>query len=203
MKKIFTLFTVLGIYSMAHAQTKGQNEFGFNLGINSAYVTSSQQYGAGTGLIWNFSAALSAEHYLSDVVGLKLRAIYDPKGWGDAIYADGTKQVTGVYYTLNYVTIPLTLNAHFGKEKNWYLGAGPYVGFLLNATDSYTNSDLKSSFNSTDFGIDANIGFKIPITDKLKAFFEFDQQIGASNILVKGSDSANLERANFTVGLKF
>jgi len=204
MKKIFTtLFAVLGIYTMAHAQTKNQNEFGFNLGINSTYVSSSAQLGTATGLLWGFTAAVSAEHYLSNDWGIKAKVIYDSKGWSDGYIQDNTKTVTGVSYSLNYITIPITANYHFGHDKNWYANAGPYVGFLLNATDNYNNSDLKSKFNSTDAGLDLGLGIKFPVTKSLKAFFEYDGQLGFANVLANSSPGAVMEKASFSVGLKF
>ncbi len=204
MKKIFTtLFAVLGIYTITNAQTKNQNEFGFNLGINSAYVSSSAKLGSSTALIWGFSAAVSGEHYLNDSWGIRTKVIYDPKGWSGGFIQDNTKTVTDVTYSLNYITVPVTLGWHFGREKNWYANAGPYVGFLLNATDSYTHSDLKSHFNSTDGGLDLGLGIKFPIAKKLKVFFEYDGQLGFANVLANSSDGAVMERANFSVGLKF
>jgi hypothetical protein len=204
MKKIFTtLFVALGIYSAAHAQTKGKTEFGFSLGLNSAYVTSNAQYGTSTDLTWNPNVAVSADHYFSEVFSIKAKAIYDPKGWNGFYVIDGSRSASGITRSLNYITVPVTFNVHFGSQKIWYLMGGPYVGFLLSAKESYSNSDIKSSFNSTDAGADLGFGVNLPLNNKLKLFFEYDGQFGFTNVLAHSSDGGQNMRSSANVGLKF
>ncbi|WP_233496696.1 outer membrane beta-barrel protein [Mucilaginibacter hurinus] len=45
-------------------------------------------------------------------------------------------------YKLDYLTIPVMANWHFGRTKNWYLHFGPYVAFLLNVKTSIANTDI-------------------------------------------------------------
>jgi opacity protein-like surface antigen len=208
MKRIFTtLFAVLGICTLTKAQTKNQNEFGISAGYGLAYVTDNSTYGTGTGQIGGASFAVSAEHYLSESWGIKLKGIYDPKGWGNSIYTtangSGSKTVTGVNFRLNYITVPITLNYHFGREHEWYVNAGPYVGFLTKADEDYDYTNFKSNFNSTDFGADLGLGIKFPISDKLKIFLEYDGQFGFSNIFANDAISSQNSRSSLSVGLKF
>jgi hypothetical protein len=204
MKKIFTtLLMVMGIYSLSNAQTKGDNVFGVSSGINLSYVTSSAKDGTGTGLIWAPNFAVSAEHYLNTEWSLKGKLIYDPKGWGDGFLTVGTKTVTGVFYPLTYLTIPITANVHFGNDNMWYASAGPYVGILLSAKDNYDNADLKSHFNSTDIGLSGGLGIKFPLNNRLKIFFEYEGQLGFSNILANAPDGAQNFRSAFNLGLNF
>ncbi|MES2377350.1 MAG: porin family protein [Bacteroidota bacterium] len=207
MKKIFTtLCLVMGIYSLTQAQSKKTMEFGVSGGINASYVISSQQNSVSPGLIWSPNFAVSAERAISDQWGIKAKVIYDPKGWGDGFYTTGSKTVTGVYYSINYITIPIAATVHFGSENNWYANVGPYVGFLLSAKENYANTDLKSSFNSTDIGAAGGLGIQFPLNNKLKIFFEYEGQLGFSNILVNltsYSDGAQNFRSAFNLGLKF
>ncbi|MBC7399272.1 MAG: PorT family protein [Mucilaginibacter sp.] len=207
MKKIFTsLLMVVGIYSLTQAQSKKPLEFGISAGINASYVTSSAQNSVSPGLIWAPNFAVSAEHAISEEWGIKAKIIYDKKGWGDGFYVSGGKTVTGVYYALDYITIPIAATVHFGQENNWYANAGPYVGFLLSANENYANTDLKSSFNSLDVGAAGGLGIQFPLANKFKIFFEFEGQLGFSNILVNltsYSDGAQNFRSAFNLGLKF
>jgi opacity protein-like surface antigen len=207
MKKMFTvLFMVMGISSLTQAQSKKTMEFGVSGGINASYVTSSQQNSVSPGLIWSPNFAISAERAINEQWGIKAKVIYDPKGWGDGYYFSNQKTVTGVYYSINYITIPIAATIHFGSENNWYANAGPYVGFLLSAKENYANTDLKSSFSSTDFGAAGGLGIQFPLTNKLKIFFEYEGQLGVSNILVNltsYSDGASNFRSAFNLGLKF
>jgi len=203
MKKIFTtVFIVAGMHFATQAQTKGKTEFSIGVGINSAYVTANAQYGSSTDLTWNPNVAVSADHYLSDMFSLKAKIIYDTKGW-NGILANGTQTITGVNFKLNYITVPITANVHFGNDKMWYLMGGPYVGFLTSAQDSYYHQDLKSSFNSIDAGVDAGFGVNFSLSNKLKLFFEYDGQVGFANVLAHSSDGGQNIRSSGNVGLRF
>jgi hypothetical protein len=204
MKKIITIICLtMGIYSLSNAQDK-KIEFGVGVGLNSASITNNAQYSVNPGSLWAPSFFLSADYYASSMFSVKLKAIYDSKGWGDGLYkANATTTVAGVSYPFKYITLPLTANFHFGKDKNWYVMGGPYVGFLLSAENSYNNADLKSSVSSTDAGIDAGIGFKFPVSKNLKLFIEYDGEWGFSNLLPNTTDGAQTKRSAFSVGLNF
>src|ERR1700761_2066298 len=137
MKKILLTLTILaGIYTAASAQTRNGVEFGLNLGVNSSTVENSgtNENSSYTG---GFNFGASAEYYFSYRWSFKAKVNYDQKGWGDGflILNDGT-EIDGVDYHLNYVTVPLLANWHFGRRRNWYLHFGPYFGFLTSASET-------------------------------------------------------------------
>jgi opacity protein-like surface antigen len=210
MKKILTtLVMVLGIYSLSNAQDK-KIEFGIGGGINSSYVTLgndkvdiNKPYTIGKGLIWEPNLFVSAAYSFSPAWALKAKVYYDSKGSSDGIKKDGTKNASGVYFPLKYITVPVSAQITWGRERNWYASAGGYVGFLLSAKENYTNTDLKSDFSSTDFGLDGGIGLKFPINKNLKFFIEYDGQFGIANILAHDSDGAQNVRSAFSVGINF
>jgi len=207
MKKIFTTLLILsGIYSASFAQVKSSGaEFGVNIGYNAANVVYSggnqtSDYTSG------FTAGFSAEYYFSDRWSIKGKLNYDQKGWGNGYltYDDGT-EIDGVNFHVNYLTIPVMANWHFGRMRNWYLHFGPYVGVLLNATESSNSGvDVKSAFNSTDIGLDAGIGVKFPISNNVKLFIEADGQGGFSDIFKDNPGSrVQTERSSINIGLLF
>src|ERR1700744_4075931 len=134
MIKIFTtLVIVLGFYGLASAQQKNNVEFGFNVGLNSAYVEDGNS-NMHTNEIAAFNLGVSADAYFSDRWSLKVKAIYDQKGWGDGYLTDGSgNEIDHIDYKLNYITVPVMANWHFTRSRNWYLDFGPYVGFLTSA----------------------------------------------------------------------
>jgi hypothetical protein len=211
MKKLFTtLFIVAGIYTASNAQTKGQTAFGVGVGVNGAYITDNADYSSGTSMRLDFNASLQAEYYVSDDFSLKLKGIYDRKGYGGGTYIDAVKgqNAINVNYYLNYVTVPLLITFHPGTEKLWYFNAGPYVGFLMSEKDSYTNASNKSAYNSTDFGADLGLGIQFPLSyknQKTKFFVEYGWQLGFSNIIANPEDdhSANNVRQALGVGIRF
>jgi hypothetical protein len=209
MKKIFTtICMVMSIYSLSQAQTKGSNEFSFSLGLSSSYLSSDGQNVPSSDFIWKPNAAVTFEHYLSDSWALKTKAIYDQKGAGNSLFQKGTAVVTGVYYPINYVTVPITAAYHFGNENSWYFSGGPYIGFLLSASESYSNSDLKSNYKSTDAGAALGVGIRFPLAAKSTLFIEWDGQFGFTNIAngangATTADGATTARLSINVGVAF
>lgn len=224
MKKIITTLLILcGIYSVSQAQTKNTNEFGFNVGYNASTVSDSQT-GETSSYTGGFNLGFSAEHYFSDRWGIKAKVIYDQKGWGDGFITssatpDGETSgevFNGIDFHLNYITVPIMANWHFGRMRNWYLNFGPYVGFLLSAhatsndaaftsnSGAANSIDVKDSFNSTDFGLALGIGVKFPISNNVKLFIEDDAQAGISHLFKDGSDgNVQSERSSVNIGFIF
>ena len=203
MKKILTtLIVVLAFYSLSHAQEKGNVEFGVNIGFNDSYVTDGSS-GYNSSAVVGFNAGVSADYYFSDRWSLKVKAIYDQKGWGEGYLADDNgNEIDGFNFKVNYITVPVTASWHFARSRNWYLDFGPYIGFLTSAhADGY---DVKNSFNSVDGGIALGIGVKFPISDKAKFFIEYNGQGSVSNVGDSG-DGSNLQdiRESINVGINF
>lgn len=179
MKKLFiTLTLVLGLSPIVFAQTSSGTEFNITVGYNSATVTTSNinaDYRSG------FNAGVGAEQYFSESWGVKAKVLYDQKGWANGYYTTNNGSVTTDYH-LDYVTVPLMADWHFGRTKNWYLNFGPYIGFLLSAKTAANNQDVKSYFNGTDAGLDVGIGVKFPVSEGVKFFIEINGQGGIANI---------------------
>lgn len=203
MKKLFTtLFAVLGIYTFAHAQQSKGVEFGIGVGYNGATVSDNSNNS--TKSKSGFNVALSADNYFSDRWSLKVKAVYDQKGWGGGFVQVGPTVYTDVDYKLNYITVPVMANWHFGKTRNWYLNFGPYVGFLLDANVTKYPASIKEGFNSVDGGLAYGIGVKLPIAEKTKFYIEFDGQNGVAN-LFKSTSGSNIHstRGSFNIGFNF
>lgn len=205
MKKLFlTFFAITAFYSIASAQQSKGVEFGLGIGYNGASAISSDN--ETTKSKSGFNATVSFDNYFSDRWSLKAKVIYDQKGWGNGYVAVGDILYNGVNYSLNYITVPVMANWHFGKTRNWYLDFGPYVGFLLDAkvSEHYSGS-LKSSFNSVDGGLAYGIGVKLPVSEKAKFYIEFDGQNGVPNIFKSNvsTTDVHLARGSFNIGLNF
>ncbi|MCF6133523.1 porin family protein [Flavobacterium wongokense] len=201
-KNIITLVAVLGLSATLFAQQKkGDVEFGFNIGYNSS--SASDEYDStdtGSGL----NVGGQIDYYFSPSWSIKGKLIYDQKGWDNDYIEDIGGNVYPTDINLNYLTIPVMANWHFGNKKNWYLNFGPYLGFLLDAKDTRFDSDISDAFNSNDFGLAVGIGVKIPVSNKLKIFLEYDGQGGFTDIFKDNQYSAVTNtRSSFNVGLNF
>lgn len=201
MKKTIQMLLISVLFSAAaKAQGRGNIEFGLNTGYNASYVNNYYQYlDYRSG--YNFGASL--DFYFSQEWSLKVKGIYDKKGWNnDLINIDGDDYVTN--YDLTYLTVPVMANWHFGNHNDWYISFGPYIGFLMDAEDTRFGYDIKDSFNETDFGAALELGVKIPVSNYVKINLEYDMQAGFTDALVEdyGQDISNF-RHSFNIGLNF
>ena len=183
------------------AQEKGAIEFGGNLGVNISRVSNIDN--GTTDSRTSFNIAASGEYYFSDRWGVKTKLIYDSKGWSNGFVYDmdnGVNTITD--FKLNYITIPVMANWHFGSTRKWYLNFGPYVGFLASAKDSKLGRDFKSAFNTTDYGLAYGIGYKFLINEKIKMFVEYEIESGFTDIFKDSFyDSVTTGRSAFNLGV--
>lgn len=203
MKKILTtIIIVIGVYTASFAQqTKGDVELGINAGFNFSTVSNNDV--TNTSYRQSFNFGVAADLYFSNRWSIKGKLIYDQKGWNDGFFSTQNGSTTSNYH-LNYLTVPIMANWHFGKTRNWYLNFGPYVGFLTDAKETASKTNVKPYINSTDFGVALGIGVKIPLSDKVKLALEYEGQAGISD-LSKGTAESSIRntRGSLNVGFNF
>lgn len=197
-KLVFTVIMSVGFVAASFAQDKGDVEFGVNIGYNVSNITNNDQRissDSGNGL----NVGVAADYFFSDRWSIKGKLIYDQKGWNNDNLGFGVTDIN-----LDYLTVPVMANWHFGSKRNWYLNFGPYVGFLMNAEDTRSKIDVKPLLNTTDFGLAFGIGVKIPVSDKLKVSLEYDGQSGLTSVFNNGGlGTVTGARSAFNVGLNF
>ncbi|HEX3385331.1 MAG TPA: porin family protein [Mucilaginibacter sp.] len=202
-KSLVLLAGLMGIYTISKAQTTNSTEFGVNIGLNQSTV----QY-SGTGENADYRAGVnlgvSGEYYFSNRWGIKAKVIYDEKGWGNGylVLNDGT-EIDGIDYHLNYITVPIMANWHFGRMRNWYLDFGPYLGFLASSSETSHSADVSPLFNSTDVGIAFGLGVKIPVSKQAQLFFEYDGQGGLTNVFSQSDGTFQNIRSSLNFGVIF
>ncbi len=201
-KTILVALIALGISSNLSGQKKGDVEFVVNVGFNNSAVSDTEySYDSSTGL----NVGGSFDYYFSSVWSLKVKMIYDQKGWdNDVILNLDDGQYYPTDYNLDYLTVPIMANWHLGNRREWYINFGPYVGFLLSAKDTQFDADVKKFFNTNDFGLAAGVGVKIPVSNRLKFFIELEGQGGFTDINKEsGYPSLTNSRGSLNVGLNF
>ena len=204
MKRLL-LIAVLSLVTVTNikAQEKGSIELGVNAGVNFSAATSG---GNNTNNLTGFNFAAVGEYYFSDTWGIRAKLIYDTKGWADGFYTDQNNNTFVTDFKLNYLTLPVTANWHFGSKKNWYLNFGLYAGFLLNAKTGTNDIDVKDSFEGVDFGLALGIGYKFSIDENTKLFIDFDGQGGLTGIfkqLTPGTTTIKNNRSAINFGVLF
>ncbi|WP_437400014.1 porin family protein [Flagellimonas lutimaris] len=205
MKKQLSL-VILSMIAFLHvnAQDGGDFEFGMHSGLNLANVIISDGL-SDTNTRVSFNAGISGEYYFSDRWGLKGKLIYDSKGWADGFIEDEeNNSSTTTNFKLNYLSIPIMANWHFGSNRNWYLNFGPYMGLLISAKDSELGIDVKEVFKSIDLGLALGIGYKFKVSENAQLFVEFDGQSGFVDIFEENYwSSVNNARSSLNFGVLF
>jgi hypothetical protein len=200
-KKLLTFVSVL-CATVSFAQQKGSFEMGAGIGFSGSNV-----YGDNFDpeVRNGFNAALSGEYYFSGTWGLKTKVTYDRKGYDQVPFQHGA-YVYATNYSMDYITIPVMANWHFGRTKNWYLNFGPYVGFLVASKEEGFDTPTTGMYNKTDAGLAYGIGVKIPVGSFIKIFIEFEGQGGMSDVF-KDSDmfyrNTTTSRVSFNTGVNF
>ncbi len=203
-KKILLNFIlIVGFSLLSKAQEKGDIELGGQFGLNISNIldSGSDQF-ANSKISFNIGAF--ADFYINDRWSIKPKVIYDRKGWCDSFVIDDNFNLYSTDFKVNYITVPITVNYHFGKTRRWYFNFGGYVGFLGAAEDSEFGIDAKELFENTDFGLSYGIGYKHPLSDNLKLFIEYEGQSGVIDIFKGNPGDAILNgRSAFNAGLVF
>jgi len=206
MKKILTivLFTSLSMFNLNAQSSKGDVELGIGLGFNYSNVVVGSNAENATGSKTGLNVSAVGEYFFSDRWGIKAKLIYDQKGWGDGFFDDENGSIT-TDFNLNYITIPVMANWHFGSTRKWYLNFGPYVGILLNAETEKRGIEVTEAFSSTDFGFAYGIGYKFDVADNAKLYIEWDGQSGFSDVFEISDSGSSVRngRGSFNVGVLF
>lgn len=208
-KTVLALLIFSGISFAAKSQLheKGDIELGANFGYSSAtanandynsYNSSYNNAGTKSG----FNAGVQGDYYFSNRWSIKAKIIYDQKGFKNSFVSTGESIEYGTA-NLNYVTVPVMANWHFGKTRNWYLHFGPYVGFLTGANCAGYN--IKENINTVDFGLAYGIGIRFPISETARLFIEMDGQGGFLDLYKNNSTQYTFtnNRGSLNVGVAF
>ena len=146
-----------------------------------------------------FATGFSLLYHVNDHFSLKTNLLYERKGNKIHFFYHELpfdkldiyiKEELEIKYQLDYLTLPVLARYSFGKQKNFFVNAGGYVGYLLKSTSISSDvpkvgrveTDNTGSFSRLDFGITAGIGGQINLKDNLKLSIELRNSLGLQNI---------------------
>ena len=156
MKKLQITFVILlGINIITNAQTRfgvkgGINFASISLSVSGINITSDNNIG--------FHAGLLTEMPISEKFLFQPNLLYSVKGGKFSSTVSGsTTSSSGKY---NYLEVPL--NFLFKATDGFSIGGGPYLAYLLSATDDKGTSVSLDGANKFDYGVNlaANYEFK-------------------------------------------
>lgn len=228
------LMLFLGITAFAQEENlKGQ----FNIGIlggpqftNISSTNFEEQFISKTG----YTIGAFGEYYLSNDFKLRLGAYFDNRKYekyenyssisgydsDSAIYIGSNSfYLVQINYSLNYVTLPLSIIYQKGSEKvKVFAQFGIYYSMLLSASQNGSSDlyidpsdaehfiepelsaghhferysgDVSNDYNSSDFGINFQLGAWFKISNKLSAIASPGLSYGFSNVLLDPEIDSN------------
>lgn len=163
MKSIYVMLLLLTT-GIVTAQDGSGGKIGIKAGVNFSnyYVHDVSDQDLKTA----YHVGLFFKAPINDRVSIQPEVLFSQKGstlYYDNAFASGT-----VDLTVNYIDVPILFRVDL--VPGFYISAGPYVSFMVNATvedvdsDGSTNFEEeldKSDFNEFDWGVAGGFGFEI------------------------------------------
>lgn len=238
LSKIFIPFSLFILFFSLSASPQEENLKGkFTIGIQGGpQFTNISDYSSNFQMIskTGYSIGAFGEYFITNDFKLRLGAFYDNRKYEkyanySAVsgYDSDSMVYTGynsfyllqIDYSLNYLTLPLSLIYQKGNEKvKVFVQFGIYYSLMISATqdgssDLYIdpedaghfinpdlsaghhlqsyNGDVSYDYNSSDFGINFYIGAWFKISDKLSAAISPGLSYGFSNVFVNPEIDSN------------
>ncbi len=203
LKHILFVVLIFFMISRGNTQNAGAIEMGFGFGYNMARV-STIDGDRGTSYRSSFNGGVFGEYFFSDRWGLKMKLLYDRKGWSGIILKDDHPISLVSDYQLNYITLPVTANYHLGMGRNWHITLGTYFGVLLHDKAVGSATATNEAFQPLDFGIALGIGYAFKIQGSTTFYLEWDAQDGLTDIFDNPSGKTiRNSRMSINVGVLF
>lgn len=190
MKKLLVV-VALALFSFANAQVKerGVIEITPKIGSSSfAEYTDNESTDFNSGV----SFGVTTDYYFNDRWSLRSGLLFDKMG--------GEYELDNVRFEdkINYVSIPVNANWHFGSTRKWNLNFGLSPSFLTSA--STAGIDIKNGLESFQLGISYGIGYKIEVTPKFGILIDMQLFNGLTNISVDKNLEYKNSGGSFNVG---
>ena len=164
--------------SLTFAQTN-KFEVGLEMGPSLVSFRGNDILDNNNDLSFGFSSGLTFQYNFPKLISIRTNISFERKGLstkGSATdqYGNQIGEIT-FHSNLDYLTIPILGRLTFGKKINFFVNAGPYIGYLIKQTDitealgehPKTETDNADNFKKTDFGITTGLGARFPIKNKL------------------------------------
>lgn len=188
MKKVILSVIAIFAFSFVNAQSreKGAIELIPQIGYSSA-----NYYGdnVNNSSLTAVTLGVGADYFFNDRWSLRS---------GLHFQTMGSKLTSSYEEKLNYITLPVNANWHFGSTRKWNLNFGPSFGLLMSAKGG--GEDIKDLANSFQFGLAYGIGYKIEVNEKFSILIDFQGMTGLSEVPKDSDFSLKNAYSAFNVG---
>lgn len=195
MKKIICfviLFT--GFCAFGQIREKGSIELAPFLGVGIANYYSGDA-GSGNESITSVNFGATGDYYFNSRWSLRSALMYQTMG---TKFADTEDR-------LNYITVPVNANWHFGSTRKWHLNFGPSFSFLTKAeaTVGGRTFDVKDEIESFQIGLSYGLGYKFQINEKFGLAISYNENLGLSNVSKSNDFSFRNSHSAFNLSAVF
>lgn len=191
MKKIILTLAVALITTFVNAQLR---EKGTIEVIPQIGYSSSNYYGTSvvaSDPVDGFTFGVGGDYFFNNRWSLRSGILFQTMG----------AQAYQIVEKLNYITIPVNANWHFGSTRKWNLNFGPSVGFLTSAKSN--GEDIKELANTTQIGLSLGIGYKIEVSPKISILIDYQGLAGLNDISKSSDTNIKNNFGSFNLGLVF
>ena len=176
MKNVLFSLVALVSFGLANAQIKEKGTIEITPKIGTSSFTEYDEDGNSTKFNSGVELGATVDYYFNDRWSLRSGLIFDKMG--------GKYDVGDPYLwedKLNYMTVPINANWHFGSTRKWNLNFGLSPSFLLSAkvNDEEIPSNTIESFQ---LGLSFGIGYKIEVTKRFGILVDAQWFNGLTNI---------------------
>jgi hypothetical protein len=212
MKKLFFVVIALVVFNNVNSQNdlkiKSKPKFGMKAGLNIANANASGDGAPSSKSLIGLNAGLFMEIKLNSKFSIQPEALYSQQGiqFDQNVFFEGNLYNTSNKIKLSYINIPLMVKYY--ADKNFYIEAGPQLGFLTKAefeikVDGQTGTEnIKDSYKSTDIGINFGIGYDI--SNKIVVSSRYNRGLANALVTTTGDNSKFVNSVfSFSIGYKF
>jgi len=170
---------------------------------------------------WGVLGGIGLQHAFSPRLQVGLKILYEDKGYKletnskNDDYTPPADQKGIINITFNYVTASLLMRYTIDKRNRFYVGAGPYYGYLFSEkilTELYINGSLVnkstykgqspySDYEKHDIGITALVGYDIKLKSRLGCNVELLCNPGLVNVALP--PIASMKNMTYAVHFSF
>lgn len=208
MKLKYLLILCVLLPIMATAQ--GKEKFAVNAGATLSKYTGDSSEGFKYG--FDFLVGFGFEMPINDNFSLLANVNYERKtsktSFIDEINYD---PISGGYnyeeapakVRMHYITVPVNAKYYFGSKKNFFVQAGPYVGFFIDDTFFFDGKEQTmeiaggSDFKMLDLGLSSGVGVQFKTDDKHQVSLSLRNNLGLSNISDMSGYTVKMNAFNF------
>lgn len=182
MKKFFLSVMAMLAFNCVEAQIKAKGiiEVTPKIGTSSFLETSDdEQTSSNSGI----ALGVTGDYYFNNRWSLRSGFAYDKMG---GKYKDGSDRFED---KLNYLSVPINANWHFGSTRKWNLNFGLSPSFLTSAQVEINgiSIDLPSEeIKSFQLGLSYGIGYKLEINQRFGILFDAQFFNGLTKINASG-----------------